>query len=89
LTRIGLTGNNRSTEEICNYNRTQGTVVGILTPLEPWAGLNAPGIEEEVCPVRPWYSPENQQEIPENQKNSKHPSVVKPPEYDEYARAPP
>jgi hypothetical protein len=58
----------------------QGTVVGILTPLEPWAGIDAPGIEEEVRPSRPWYPPENEQ----NQKNSKHESVVTPPEYDEY-----
>jgi hypothetical protein len=69
--------------------QAQGPVVGILTPLEPWAGINAPGIEEEVCPVRPWHPPENEQQKPENQKNSRHPSVVKPPEYDEYGRLPP
>jgi hypothetical protein len=69
--------------------QAQGHVVGILTPLEPWAGINAPGIEEEVCAVRPWHPPENEQERPENQKNSRHPSVVKPPEYDEYVRIPP
>jgi hypothetical protein len=66
----------------------QGTIVGVLTPLEPWAGINAPGIEEEVLPVRPWYPPENEQEKPESQKNSRHPSVVKPPEYDEYVLLP-
>jgi hypothetical protein len=66
--------------------QAQGTIVGILTPLEPWAGINAPGIEEGVCPVRPWHAPENEQERPENQKNSRHQSVVKPPEYDEYVR---
>jgi hypothetical protein len=69
--------------------QAQGDIVGILTPLEPWAGINAPGIEEGVCPVRPWHPPENEHQKPENQKNSRHPSVVKPPEYDEYARLPP
>jgi Common central domain of tyrosinase len=69
--------------------QAQGDVVGIMTPLEPWAGINAPGIEEGVCAVRPWHQPENEQEKPENQKNSRHPSVVRPPEYDEYVRIPP
>jgi len=70
--------------------QADGRVPGILTPLEPWAGINAPGIEEGVCPARPWHRPENEQEKPENQKNSRHPSVVKPPEnYDEYVRLPP
>jgi hypothetical protein len=57
---------------------------GILTPLEPWWGINAPGIEDNVFPVRPWAPPENADELPENQKNSRHPTVVQPPEYDEY-----
>jgi Common central domain of tyrosinase len=56
--------------------------VGILTPLEPWAGLAAPGIEVGVRATRPWAPPENQDQLPENQKNSRHPSVVAPPCYD-------
>jgi len=67
----------------------QGTVPGILTPLEPWAGVNAPGIEDEVFPARPWAEPENEQLDPANQKNSRHISVVTPPEYDEYVTIPP
>jgi hypothetical protein len=60
----------------------QGTIVGILTPLEPWAGVDAPGIEQGVIATRPWAAPENEQLKPENQKNSKHPSIVIPPAYD-------
>jgi hypothetical protein len=59
-----------------------GRTVGILTPLEPWAGVDAPGIEDGVIATRPWAAPENEQLRPENQKNSKHPSVVTPPAYD-------
>ncbi len=66
----------------------QGRVVGILTPLEPWAGINAPGIEQNVCPTRPWHPPENEHQKPKNQKNSRHPSVVEPPGYDEYVTLP-
>jgi hypothetical protein len=62
----------------------QGHVVGILTPLEPWAGIDASGIEDEVKPARPWATPENEQKKPENQKDSRQLSVVVPPEYDEY-----
>ena len=55
---------------------------GILSPLEPWAGANAQtpatGIIQNVYAVRPWASPENQQVY----KDSKDPSVVKPPSYD-------
>ena len=60
----------------------QGRNVGILTPLEPWAGIEAPGKEAGVIATRPWAAPENEQLRPENQKNSKHPSVVEPPLYD-------
>src|SRR5215467_12941948 len=60
----------------------EGRTVGILTPMEPWAGLGAPGSEAGVIAARPWAPPENEQLKPENQKNSKHPSVVTPPRYD-------
>jgi hypothetical protein len=60
----------------------QGRIVGILTPMEPWAGVDAPGLEAGVIATRPWAAPENEQLRPENQKNSKHPSVVVPPRYD-------
>ncbi len=56
--------------------------VGILTPMEPWAGVNAPGAESGVQLVRPWADPENWQLLPQNQKKSKDPSVVAPPRYD-------
>jgi hypothetical protein len=47
---------------------------GIMTPMEPWAGIESPH-------ARPWAAPENQQVS----KNCKHPSVVSPPAYDVYA----
>jgi hypothetical protein len=50
--------------------------------MEPWAGIDAPGKEAGVIATRPWAPPENEQLRPENQKNSKHPSVVAPPRYD-------
>ena len=52
--------------------------VGILTPLEPWAGVFAPGAEPGVRPTRPWAPPENQTVF----KTSKDPSVVAPLRYD-------
>lgn len=53
--------------------------VGILSPLEPWAGVDAPGAEESVVETRPWAPPENQQAI----KNSRDKSLVSnPPRYD-------
>ena len=55
-----------------------GRDVGILTPLEPWAGIDAPGVEEGVKAVRPWAPPENEMVL----KNSKHISVVTPRLYD-------
>jgi Common central domain of tyrosinase len=54
------------------------STVGILTPLEPWAGIHAPGAEADVKPVRPWAPPENKLEL----KTSKHISVVIPRPYD-------
>jgi Common central domain of tyrosinase len=70
-------------------SQADGDVVGILTPLEPWAGIGAPGIEELVLPARPWHKPENEQNRPENQKNSRHPSIViQSTEYDEYVHIP-
>jgi Common central domain of tyrosinase len=52
--------------------------IGILSPLEPWSGVNAPGAEEGITEIRPWAPPETEQSI----KNSLDPSVVKPPQYD-------
>lgn len=43
---------------------------GILTPMEPWAGIDTA--------LRPWAPPENQQYV----KDSRHPTVVRPPCYD-------
>jgi hypothetical protein len=56
----------------------------INDPMQPWAGesnwQNTGG-----WPVRPWYTPENQQVS----KNCKHPSVVRPPCYDTLPIYPP
>jgi hypothetical protein len=53
--------------------------IGILSPLEPWAGVDAPGAEEGVLETRPWAAPENEIII----KNSRHEPLVKtPPLYD-------
>jgi len=56
-------------------------LIGILTPLEPWAGVQTAGAEEGIIETRPWAA-ENEQLLKNNQKNSKHPSVVTPPRYD-------
>ena len=53
---------------------------GILTPLDPWAGN--PTNNPQVTRIRPWTAPENEQLLPENQKNSRHITVVTPPCYD-------
>ena len=50
----------------------------INEPLQPWAGTSD-------WPVRPWFTPENQQLV----KNCKHPSVVRPPCYDTLPNVPP
>lgn len=54
------------------YGDEAGTTggTGIATPMEPWAGIDTE--------LRPWAPPENQQEV----KDSRHPSVVRPPCYD-------
>ena len=57
-----------------------------MSPLERWAGpsaqTTATGIVLNVNAMRPWAAPENEQNLPENQKDSKHWTVVKPPCYD-------
>jgi Common central domain of tyrosinase/von Willebrand factor type A domain len=53
---------------------------GILTPLDPWAGN--PTNNPQVTRIRPWRAPENEHLLPENQKNSRHITVVTPPCYD-------
>ncbi|GLA25391.1 hypothetical protein AnigIFM63326_002091 [Aspergillus niger] len=59
---------------------------GILSPVEPWAGPAAQntstGVISNVRATRPWAPPENQQNLPESQKNHKHWTIVKPPRYD-------
>lgn len=55
----------------------------IRDPLHPWAGWNMSLGDE--WPVRPWYTPENQQVV----KDCKHPSVVRPPCYDTLPTFPP
>jgi len=59
---------------------------GILSPLEPWAGLGAQnastGTITSLWAIRPWFAPENEQNLPANQKNSRDPSVLFPPSYD-------
>jgi hypothetical protein len=59
---------------------------GILSPLEPWAGIAAQtaatGFISNIIPVRPWFAPENEQNLPENQKDSRAMSVVLPAKYD-------
>ncbi|MGA8576054.1 MAG: tyrosinase family protein [Candidatus Cybelea sp.] len=59
---------------------------GILSPLEPWAGYSAQtpqtGEITDLWPIRPWFAPENEQNLPGNDKNSKDITVVIPPSYD-------
>ena len=59
---------------------------GILSPLEPWAGFTAQtpatGIITNLLPIRPWYPPENEQNLPGNYKTSKDITIVIPPSYD-------
>ncbi len=57
---------------------TLGSDPSINAPLQPWAGTGP-------WPTRPWYTPENEQVV----KNSKHPSVVRPPCYDTLPTYPP
>jgi Common central domain of tyrosinase len=59
---------------------------GILSPLEPWAGYTAQtpqtGQISDLWPIRPWFAPENEQNLPGNNKNSRDITVVIPPSYD-------
>ncbi len=59
---------------------------GILSPLEPWAGYTAQtpqtGQITNLWPIRPWFAPENEQNLPGNNRNSRDISVVIPPSYD-------
>lgn len=57
---------------------------GIVALMEPWAG-NATN-DPEVLRVRPWAPPENEDRLEANRKNSRHPSVVRPPLYDSDSR---
>jgi Mg-chelatase subunit ChlD len=56
---------------------TDGTDPAINAPLQPWAG-EANWTTTGGWPVRPWYTPENQQVV----KTCKDPSIVQPPCYD-------
>ena len=60
---------------------SEGSHPYILANLEPWAG-NIATDPRSLRPARPWAPPENQHLLPENIKNSKHPTVVRPPIYD-------
>jgi Common central domain of tyrosinase len=59
---------------------------GILSPLEPWANFanqtTATGIVKNIVPIRPWFAPENEQNLPANNKTAKDISIVVPPKYD-------
>jgi Common central domain of tyrosinase len=57
--------------------------VGIITLLSPWAG-RVPNAEPEMKKTRPWAEPDNWHIFcrDENVKDSKHPTVVFPPDYD-------
>jgi hypothetical protein len=57
---------------------------GILSPIEPWAGFMAQtpttGIVKNTWPIRPWYTPENEQCT----KSARDISIVIPPRYDTF-----
>jgi len=55
---------------------------GIQLPLAPWAGFAAQTQMVNVWPVRPWAEPENEQNLPGNDKISTDITVVLPPSYD-------
>jgi hypothetical protein len=61
---------------------------GIQLPLAPWAGFAAQTQMKDVWPVRPWAAapagqpPEDEENLPGNNKNSTDPTVVIPPSYD-------
>jgi Common central domain of tyrosinase len=67
-------GNESDSETTGNFPEAH---IGILSPLEPWSGIDAPGAEEGILQIRPWAPPENEQMV----INSRDPSVVKPPQY--------
>ena len=61
---------------------------GIQLPLAPWAGFAAQTQMKDVWPVRPWAAapagqpPEDEENLPGNNKTSTDPTVVIPPSYD-------
>src|SRR5262249_35624545 len=59
---------------------------GILSPMEPWSGYAAQtaatGIITSLLPIRPWFAPENEQNLPGNYKTAQDISIVLPPSYD-------
>lgn len=59
---------------------------GILSPMVPWAGYSsqtaATGIVTSLMPIRPWFAPENEQNLPGNFKDSRDITIVIPPSYD-------
>jgi hypothetical protein len=59
---------------------------GIKSPLEPWAGYSAQtaatGVVTELWPIRPWFAPENEQNLPANDQTSTDLAIVIPPSYD-------
>jgi hypothetical protein len=76
------------TEENTTTKSTQNDVEvgepywGIQLPLAPWAGFAAQTQMKNVWPVRPWAAPENEQNLPGNNKMSTDISIVIPPSYD-------
>jgi hypothetical protein len=64
-------------ERVYGGEGNTGGPKGILTAIDPWAGN--PSNDPTIQRVRPWAPPENQQVV----KNSKHPSIVAPPLYDD------
>jgi hypothetical protein len=73
----GSEGNTRGSGDVLSHHPQWG----ILSPVEPWAGA-LPGDIANVRPTRPWAPPENEQNLPENRKDHKHWTIVKPPCYD-------
>lgn len=81
-TAYGAEGNTKGSGDVEIGDPNWGT----LSPLEPWAGFNAQnaqtGVVGDIWVARPWFAPENEQNLPGNNKNSQDPSVVFPPSYD-------
>jgi tyrosinase-like protein len=82
----GTQGNSKGKGDVEDESETNGANWGILSPLEPWAGFeaqtNTTGRVAHIWPMRTWFAPENEQNQPGNNKNSKDASVVTPPRYD-------